>query len=77
MHSQLQVQLLVSHIINSKNVSYIAVDSNGTQNEAVVQDVAFDPNGASGNVILEPARALMTYSSDGTDWNYESTTAYP
>jgi len=61
----------------AKNVSYIAVDSNGTQNEAVVQDVAFDPNGASGNVILEPARALMTYSSDGTDWNYESTTAYP
>ena len=26
---------------SAKNVSYIAVDSNGTQNESVVQDVVF------------------------------------
>ena len=59
-----------------KNVSYIAVDSNGTQNESVVQDVTFDPSGASGNVILEPNRALMTYRSTGTIWEHQSTVAY-
>ena len=61
----------------AKNVSYIAVDSNGTQNEAVVQDVAFAAEGASGTVILTPARTLMTYKSDGVSWVYQSTTAYP
>ena len=60
----------------AKNISYIAVDSNGTQNESVVQDVTFDAEGASGNVILTPARAMMTYKSSGTAWAYQSTTAY-
>ena len=57
-----------------KTISYIAVDSNGTQNESVVQDISFDAGGASGNVILTPARGLMTYTSNGTAWTYQSTT---
>jgi galactitol-specific phosphotransferase system IIB component len=62
---------------SAKNVSYISVDSNGTQNESVVQDVVFDAGGASGNVILTPARTMMTYKSNGTAWIYQSTTVYP
>jgi len=61
----------------AKNVSYIAVDSNGTQNESVVQDIAFAAEGASGNVILTPGRTLMTYQSNGTSWDFVGTTAYP
>ena len=60
---------------SAKNVSYIAVDANGTQNESVVQDVVFV--GASGNVILTPERSLMTYKSSGSSWIYQSTTVYP
>lgn len=60
----------------AKNVSYIAVDSNGTQNESVVQDVVFDAGGASGNVILTPSRAMMTYKSTGTSWIFQTTVAY-
>lgn len=62
---------------SAKNVSYIAVDSNGTQNESVVQDIVFDAGGASGNVILTPARSIMTYKSNGTAWIHQSTTVYP
>ena len=61
---------------SAKNVSYIAVDSNGTQNESVVQDVSFDASGASGIVVLTPSRTLMAYKSNGTTWIYQSTTAY-
>ena len=61
---------------SAKNVSYIAVDSNGTQNESVVQDIVFDASGASGTVILSPSRAMMTYKSNGTTWAYQSTTTY-
>lgn len=60
-----------------KNISRIAVDSAGTQNEIVVQDIVFDPEGASGNVTLIPARSLMTFSCNGTAWTHVSTTAYP
>lgn len=59
-----------------KNVSYIAVDSNGTQNESVVQDIAFNISGASGTVILSPSRTLMTYTSNGTEWVWQNTTVY-
>jgi len=61
---------------SAKNVSYIAVDSNGTQNESVVQDVVFAAEGASGSVVLTPGRTLMAYKSNGTAWIYQSTTAY-
>jgi len=59
-----------------KNISLIAVDSNGTQNESVVQDIVFDPEGASGTVVLEPSRTMMTYQSTGSVWQYQSTTTY-
>ena len=59
---------------SAKSISNIAVDSNGTQNESVVQDIVFA--GASGTVILTPARALMTYKSTGTVWSHQSTVAY-
>ena len=62
---------------SAKNVSYIAVDSNGTQNESVVQDIVFNAEGASGLVVLTPARALMIYKSNGSVWAHQSTTAYP
>ena len=62
---------------SAKVISYIDVDSNGTQNESVVQDVVFDAGGASGSVILTPARSLMTYKSNGSSWAYVSTTVYP
>ena len=61
---------------SAKNVSYISVDSNGTQNESVVQDIVFDAEGASGSVILTPLRTMMTYKSNGTVWIYQSTTVY-
>jgi hypothetical protein len=59
-----------------KNISLIAVDSNGTQNESVVQDIVFDPEGASGTVILTPSRTMMVYQSTGSTWQYQSTTTY-
>ncbi|MBO01962.1 MAG: hypothetical protein CMG35_12095 [Candidatus Marinimicrobia bacterium] len=59
---------------SAKTISYIAVDSNGTQNESVVQDIVFA--GASGNVSLTAARSLMRYQSNGTAWEWQQTTAY-
>lgn len=59
---------------SAKNITLLAVDSNGTQNESVVQDIVFDP--ASGNVVLEPARTLMVYQSNGTSWVHQTTTTY-
>ena len=54
--------------------SALDVDSNGTQNESVVQDIVAS-NTASGNVILTPTRTLMTFSSNGTTWDHVSTTS--
>ena len=64
---------------SAKVVSYIAVDagSGAPQNESVVQDIVFDAGGASGLVVLTPARTLMTFKSTGTTWAYQSTTTYP
>jgi hypothetical protein len=60
-----------------KNVSYIAVDgASGPLGESVVQDITFDPEGASGTVILAPARTIMTYKSSGAAWAYQTTVAY-
>lgn len=64
------------NVESAKSVSYIAVDSNGTQNESVVQDIVFAAEGASGSVILTPARSMMTYKSNGSAWIYQSTVAY-
>lgn len=59
-----------------KTLATVAVDANGTQNETVVQDVTFDPAGASGVVTLTPDRALLTYQSNGTVWVYQATVVY-
>ena len=59
---------------SAKTISYIAVDSNGTQNESVVQDIVFA--GASGNVALTATRSLMRFQSNGSGWEWQSTTAY-
>lgn len=56
--------------------SYISVDANGTQNEAVVQDIVAT-NTASGAVTLSPARGLMIFEIDGGAWTHVSTSTYP
>jgi hypothetical protein len=56
------------------NYSRIDVDSNGTQNESVVQDFTFDS--ITGAVTLTPARYTMTFQSNGTVWTHQSTVAY-
>ena len=61
---------------SAKNISYVAVDADGPGTESVVQDVVFDAEGASGSVILTPARQMMTYKSNGTSWVYQTTLAY-
>ena len=56
--------------------SFIAVDSNGTQNESVVEDIVAS-NTASGSVVLTPARYLIVCSSTGAGWSVNSITLYP
>jgi hypothetical protein len=56
------------------NYSRIDVDSNGTQNESVVQDFTF--NNIDGDVTLLPLRYTMTFQSTGTGWSHVSTVAY-
>ncbi len=54
----------------------VAVDSNGTQNESVIQDIV-STNTASGVAVLAPSRTLMVFQSSGSGWSHVSTTAYP
>lgn len=61
----------------TKIVSFVRVDAAGTLNQNVVEDVVFDPAGASGNVILVPARSTMLFTCNGSSWNHVSTVAYP
>ena len=56
------------------NYSRIDVDSNGTQNESVVQDFTF--NDVQGDVTLLPLRYTMTFTSNGTSWEHDSTVLY-
>lgn len=51
-------------------------DAGNTLNESAVQDVQAT-NTASGVVSLTPARTMMIFESDGTIWDYVSTTTYP
>lgn len=57
-------------------ISRIQVDSAGTQNESVVQDIVAS-NTASGIASLTPARTLMEYKVIAGIWEHQSTTAYP
>lgn len=53
-----------------KNVSFVAVDSNGTQNESVVQDINFFP--ATGNVAVSISRGLKKFTVIGNTWQFSS-----
>jgi hypothetical protein len=53
-----------------KNVSFVAVDSNGTQNESVVQDINFFP--ATGNVAVSISRGLKKFTVVGNTWQFSS-----
>ena len=54
-----------------KNISYVPVDSNGTQNESVVQDIAFLP--ASGTVTVAITRTLRTFQIVAGNWQWQNT----
>ena len=56
--------------------STIAVDSAGTQNESVIQDVVAS-NTATGSVVLTPSRYTMTFTVTGSTWTHNSTNVYP
>lgn len=53
-----------------KNISFVAVDSNGTQNESVMQDIAFFP--ASGTVSIAITRGLKRFRVTGGAWTFEA-----
>lgn len=55
--------------------SKLAVDSNGTQNESVVQDIS-NSNTATGSVSLTPVRSLMIFESNGIAWSFVSSSTY-
>ena len=55
-----------------KNISYVPVDSNGTQNESVVQDIAFLP--ASGTVSVTVTRSLRYFRVVSGSWQWQSST---
>jgi hypothetical protein len=54
----------------AKNISFVAVDANGTQNESVVQDIAFFP--ASGTVEIAITRGLKRFRVQGTSWVFDA-----
>ena len=56
--------------------SNIAVDSAGTQNESVIQDIVA-ANPASGSVVLTPTRYTMEFTVTGSVWTFVSTNSYP
>ena len=73
------IQITVSTSPNATGVlqkSTISVDSAGTQNESVIQDIAFI-NPATGTVALDPSRFTMTFTITAGVWTWNSTIAYP
>ena len=55
--------------------SFIAVDSAGTQNESVIQDIAA-ANTTSGTFTPSPSRYTMVYVVDSGSWLHQSTDNY-
>ena len=55
--------------------SYIAVDSAGTQNESVIQDIVAS-NTVSGTFTPSPSRYTMTFTVVGGVWTHQSTSNY-
>mgnify|MGYP001101931399 CR=1 FL=1 len=73
------INISVSTSPNTSGVltkSTIAVDSAGTQNESVIQDVVAS-NTATGSVVLTPSRYTMTFTVTGSTWTHNSTNVYP
>jgi len=62
-------------VASAMSKSFVAVDSNGVQNESVVQDVNF--SNASGTLNLSPSRALYTFTVESGSWVYSSVSSYP
>jgi hypothetical protein len=62
--------IIQSIVATATNKSFISVDSNGTQNESVLQDVIFDP--ASGAVNLTVTRGLKRYRVDTGVWVFDA-----
>ena len=56
--------------------STIAVDSAGTQNESVIQDIVA-ANPATGSVVLNPSRYTMIFTVTSSVWTFTSTNVYP
>lgn len=56
------------NIASATNKSFIAVDSAGTQNESVVQDINFVP--AAGSVFLSVARGLKRFKVTSGQWTF-------
>jgi hypothetical protein len=56
--------------------SFIAVDSNGTQNASVVQDISFS-TAATGTVALNQSRSTIQAQKSGGVWQIISTVAFP
>ena len=54
----------------AKNISFVAVDANGTRNESVVQDIAFFP--ASGTVSIAITRGLKRFRVQGSAWVFDT-----
>ena len=57
------------------SVTNVNVDANGTLNESVVRGIEFT-NAASGVVDLTPIRGTITYTSNGTEWVFNSNIPY-
>jgi hypothetical protein len=55
--------------------SFIAVDSAGTENESVIQDIAA-ANTTSGTFTPSPSRYTMVYVVDSGSWSHQSTDNY-
>lgn len=55
--------------------SYISVDSAGTQNESVVQDIT-SSNTTTGNLTLVASRYTMTFQVSSGTWEHQSTVNY-
>ena len=55
--------------------SYIAVDSAGTQNESVIQDIVAS-NTVTGTFTPSPSRYTMTFTVVGGAWTHQSTSNY-
>lgn len=68
---------IVVDVEASKVIDNVFVDSNGTQNVRVVENVTFNPaTASSGTLALSVNRAYMVYKRVGLTWEHQSTTPF-